>query len=35
MLVPGSMMVVIAWATFNLVAIYYWPLIGVTLAAAP
>jgi sodium-dependent dicarboxylate transporter 2/3/5 len=35
MLVPGSIMVVIAWATFNLVAIYYWPLIGVTLAAAP
>ena len=35
MLVPGSVMVVIAWAAFNLVAIYYWPLIGVTLAASP
>jgi sodium-dependent dicarboxylate transporter 2/3/5 len=31
MLVPGSIMVVIAWAAFNLVAIYYWPLIGITL----
>ena len=33
MLVPGSVMVVIAWAAFNLVARYYWPLIGITLAA--
>ena len=32
MLVPGSVMVVIAWAAFNLVARYYWPLIGITLA---
>jgi hypothetical protein len=24
---------VIAWAAFNLVANYYWPLIGITLAA--
>jgi sodium-dependent dicarboxylate transporter 2/3/5 len=30
MLVPGSILVVIAWATFNLVAIYYWPLVGLT-----
>jgi solute carrier family 13 (sodium-dependent dicarboxylate transporter), member 2/3/5 len=33
MLLPGSLLVVIAWATFNLVALYYWPLIGITLAA--
>jgi len=32
MLVPGSILVVIAWAAFNLVAVYYWPLIGITLA---
>jgi sodium-dependent dicarboxylate transporter 2/3/5 len=33
MLLPGSLMVAIAWAAFNLVAIYYWPLIGLRLAA--
>jgi sodium-dependent dicarboxylate transporter 2/3/5 len=33
MLIPGSVLVVIAWAAFNLVANYYWPLIGITLAA--
>jgi len=32
MLVPGSILVVIAWGAFNLVARYYWPLIGITLA---
>src|SRR5439155_935240 len=32
MLVPGSILVVIAWAAFNLVAVYYWPLIVITLA---
>jgi solute carrier family 13 (sodium-dependent dicarboxylate transporter), member 2/3/5 len=31
MLVPGALLVVIAWATFNLVANYYWPLIGIRL----
>ena len=35
MLLPGSLLVVIAWATFNLVALYYWPLIGITIGAAP
>src|SRR5207237_426499 len=35
MLVPGSILVVIAWAAFNLVAVYYWPLIGLTLAVPP
>ena len=35
MLIPGSLLVVIAWATFNLVAIYYWPLIGVTIGGTP
>jgi hypothetical protein len=31
MLVPGSLMVVIAWAAFVATALYYWPLIGLTL----
>jgi sodium-dependent dicarboxylate transporter 2/3/5 len=31
MLVPGALLVVIAWAAFNLTAIYYWPLIGLAL----
>src|SRR5439155_25641512 len=34
MLVPGALLVVIAWATFNLVAVYYWPLIGLHVTAA-
>jgi hypothetical protein len=25
-------LVVVAWAVFNLVAIYYWPLIGIVIA---
>ena len=33
MLVPGSILVVIAWAAFNLTAIYYWPFIGLSLVA--
>jgi sodium-dependent dicarboxylate transporter 2/3/5 len=33
MLVPGFLLVGIAWATFNLVARYYWPLIGLNLIA--
>ena len=28
MLLPGSAMVVVAWAAFNLVVRWYWPLIG-------
>ena len=28
MLVPGFVLVAIAWVAFNLTAIYYWPLIG-------
>jgi solute carrier family 13 (sodium-dependent dicarboxylate transporter), member 2/3/5 len=32
MLIPGSLLVVIAWAAFNLVARYYWPLIGIRIA---
>jgi len=35
MLVPGSLLVVVAWAIFNLAVHFYWPLIGLTLAAAP
>jgi sodium-dependent dicarboxylate transporter 2/3/5 len=31
MLVPGMLLVVVAWVTFNLVAAYYWPLIGITI----
>jgi len=34
MLGPGFVLVAVAWAAFNLVAIYYWPLIGLT-AVAP
>jgi sodium-dependent dicarboxylate transporter 2/3/5 len=30
MLVPGSLLVVVAWAAFNLVANWYWPLIGIS-----
>jgi sodium-dependent dicarboxylate transporter 2/3/5 len=33
MLIPGSLLVVIAWAAFNLTAIYYWPYIGLSLVA--
>ena len=33
MLVPGSILVVFAWVAFNLVANYYWPLIGITFRA--
>ena len=35
MLVPGSVLVVIAWAAFNLVTMYYWPLIGLPLTPTP
>jgi sodium-dependent dicarboxylate transporter 2/3/5 len=31
MLVPGAILVLVAWATFNLTAIYYWPLIGLAI----
>ena len=29
MLVPGFVLVAIAWLAFNLTAVYYWPLIGI------
>jgi sodium-dependent dicarboxylate transporter 2/3/5 len=32
MIVPGAIVVFIAWVTFNLTAIYYWPLIGLAVA---
>jgi sodium-dependent dicarboxylate transporter 2/3/5 len=35
MLVPGSLLVLVAWAIFNLAVHFYWPLIGLTLAASP
>ncbi len=31
MLLPGSVLVVLSWVAFNLVANYYWPLIGISL----
>lgn len=34
MVLPGTILVVIAWIAFNLVALYYWPLIGITVAGA-
>ena len=33
MLIPGSLLVLIAWAAFNLTAIYYWPMIGLSLTS--
>ena len=33
MLVPGALLVVLAWVTFNLTVMYYWPLIGLTVPA--
>jgi sodium-dependent dicarboxylate transporter 2/3/5 len=30
---PGTALVVIAWITFNLTALYYWPLIGLVVSA--
>jgi hypothetical protein len=30
MLIPGALLVVIAWAAFNATAIFYWPLIGLS-----
>jgi solute carrier family 13 (sodium-dependent dicarboxylate transporter), member 2/3/5 len=32
MLLPGSVMVVIAWIAFIAVAIWYWPLVGLVIA---
>src|SRR6185295_768712 len=31
MLIPGAILVFVAWVACNLTAIYYWPLIGLTL----
>ena len=31
MLIPGALLVVIAWIAFNLTAIYYWPMIGLAI----
>jgi sodium-dependent dicarboxylate transporter 2/3/5 len=35
MVLPGSVLVVIAWVSFQLVANYYWPLIGIAIGAHP
>jgi solute carrier family 13 (sodium-dependent dicarboxylate transporter), member 2/3/5 len=35
MILPGTVLVVIAWVAFQLVANYYWPLIGLTLGGPP
>src|ERR1043165_10142997 len=32
MLVPGFLLVAIAWVAFNLTALYYWPLVGIVVA---
>jgi len=32
MLIPGALLVVVAWIAFNLTAIYYWPTIGLVVA---
>jgi solute carrier family 13 (sodium-dependent dicarboxylate transporter), member 2/3/5 len=34
MLIPGSLMVFVAWVVFNLAVRFYWPLIGLTLTSA-
>jgi len=31
MLIPGAVLVVVAWGAFVLTAMYYWPLIGLSL----
>lgn len=31
MLVPGAVLTVLAWAVFNMVAWWYWPLLGISL----
>jgi hypothetical protein len=34
MVLPGTVLVLIAWISFNLVARYYWPLIGIVVGGA-
>jgi solute carrier family 13 (sodium-dependent dicarboxylate transporter), member 2/3/5 len=34
MLLPGTILVLVAWAAFNLVVRFSWPLLGLTLTAA-
>jgi len=34
MLLPGALLSFASWVAFNLVAIYYWPLVGLSLAPA-
>jgi sodium-dependent dicarboxylate transporter 2/3/5 len=31
MMLPGTILVVVAWIAFNLVALYYWPLLGIAI----
>jgi sodium-dependent dicarboxylate transporter 2/3/5 len=35
MVVPGCILAVLAWVTFNVVANWYWPLVGLKLAVGP
>lgn len=35
MVLPGTILVIVAWIGFNLLVQYYWPLIGIVIAAAP
>ena len=32
MLIPGAILVVVAWVAFNLTANFYWPLVGLSLS---
>jgi sodium-dependent dicarboxylate transporter 2/3/5 len=35
MMVPGAILSVSSWIVFNLVAWYYWPLLGIHIGSLP
>jgi sodium-dependent dicarboxylate transporter 2/3/5 len=35
MMVPGAILAVSSWVVFNLVAWYYWPLLGIHIGPTP
>jgi hypothetical protein len=35
MMVPGAILSVSSWIVFNLVAWYYWPLLGIHIGPLP
>jgi hypothetical protein len=35
MVVPGLVLSISSWVVFNLVANFYWPLLGIHIGAAP